>query len=96
ASPGDLFSSWRREQRLPLSPIVRSVESVQANVYRVLANPDSPAQGLVYLADVYFIGTVGDRNESEILMQRFYVNPNNGNLLPLSDTRVDRPLGVTQ
>jgi hypothetical protein len=96
ASAGDQFSSWRREQRLPLSSIVRSVESVQANVYRVTANPNTPAQSVVYLADVFFIGTVGDRNESEILMQRFYVNPNNGNLLTLSDTRADRPLGVTQ
>jgi hypothetical protein len=29
-------------------------------------------------------------------MQRFYVNPRNGNLLTLSDTRADRSLGVTQ
>ncbi|OYT68698.1 MAG: hypothetical protein CFK48_10695, partial [Armatimonadetes bacterium CP1_7O] len=96
ASEGDQFASWRREQRLPLSPIVRSVESVQANVYRVTANPNNPAQGLVYLADVFFIGTVGDRNESEILLQRFYVNPRNGTLLPLNDSRADRSLGVTQ
>ncbi|OYT69935.1 MAG: hypothetical protein CFK49_12020, partial [Armatimonadetes bacterium JP3_11] len=96
ASEGDQFASWRREQRLPLSPIVRSVESVQANVYRVTANPNNPAQGLVYLADVFFIGTVGDRNESEILLQRFYVNPRNGTLLPINDSRADRSLGVTQ
>ncbi|MFN3690940.1 MAG: hypothetical protein ACK4UU_08470, partial [Fimbriimonadales bacterium] len=96
ASEGDSFANWRREQRLPLSPIVRSVESVQANLYRVTANPDTPSQSFVYLADVFFIGTVGDRNESEILMQRFYVNPRNGNLLTLSDTRAERPLGITQ
>ncbi|MFN7016254.1 MAG: PQQ-binding-like beta-propeller repeat protein [Fimbriimonadales bacterium] len=96
ASEGDSFANWRREQRLPLSPIVRSIESVQANLYRVTANPDTPNQNFVYLADVFFIGTVGDRNESEILMQRFYVNLRNGNLLPLSDSRVDRSLGVTQ
>jgi outer membrane protein assembly factor BamB len=92
ASEGDRFASWRREQRLPLSPIVRSVESVGANIYRVSANNTN----FIYLADVYFIGTVGDRNESEVLMQRFYVNPRNGNLLTLSDTRADLPLGVTQ
>ncbi len=96
ASEGDSFASWRREQRLPLSPIVRSVESVQASLYRVSANPNTPTQSFVYLADVFFIGTVGDRNESEILMQRFYVNPRNGNLLPLSDARAERPLGDTQ
>jgi hypothetical protein len=96
ASEGDRFASWRREQRLPLSPIVRSVESVSANIYRVSANPDPSNRNFIYLADVYFIGTVGDRNESEVLMQRFYVNPRNGNLLTLSDTRADFPLGVTQ
>jgi hypothetical protein len=96
ASEGDRFASWRREQRLPLSPIVRSVESVSANIYRVSANPTANNTSFVYLADVYFIGTVGDRNESEVLMQRFYVNPRNGNLLTLSDTRADRSLGITQ
>jgi outer membrane protein assembly factor BamB len=96
ASEGDRFASWRREQRLPLSPIVRSVESVSANIYRVSANPTANDTSFVYLADVYFIGTVGDRNESEVLLQRFYVNPLNGNLLTLSDTRADRSLGVTQ
>lgn len=96
ASEGDQFASWRREQRLPLSPIVRSVESVQANLYRVSANPNTANTNFLYLADVYFIGTVGDRNESEILLQRFYVNPRNGTLLPLSDSRADRSLGVTQ
>jgi hypothetical protein len=96
ASEGDRFASWRREQRLPLSPIVRSVESVSANIYRVSANPTANNTSFVYLADVYFIGTVGDRNESEVLMQRFYVNPRNGNLLTLSDTRADRSLGDTQ
>jgi hypothetical protein len=79
ASVGDSFASWRREQRLPLSPIVRSVESVSANIYRT---------SFVYLADVYFIGTVGDRNESEVLLQRFCVNPNNLNLLSLTDNRL--------
>ncbi|MDT7961352.1 MAG: hypothetical protein RQ971_05765, partial [Armatimonadota bacterium] len=63
----------------PLSPIVRSVESVSANIYRT---------SFVYLADVYFIGTVGDRNESEVLLQRFCVNPNNLNLLSLTDNRL--------
>jgi hypothetical protein len=96
ASEGDRFASWRREQRLPLSPIVRSVESVSANIYRVSANPTANNTNFIYLADVYFIGTVGDRNESEVLMQRFYVNPRNGNLLTLSDTRADFPLGVTR
>jgi outer membrane protein assembly factor BamB len=96
ASEGDRFASWRREQRLPLSPIVRSVESVSANIYRVSANPTANNTNFVYLADVYFIGTVGDRSESEVLMQRFYVNPRNGNLLTLSDTRADRSLGATQ
>jgi outer membrane protein assembly factor BamB len=96
ASEGDLFGTWRREQRLPLSPIVRSVESVSANIYRVSANPDPSNRNFIYLADVYFIGTVGDRSESEVLLQRFYVNPRNGNLLTLSDTRADRSLGVTQ
>lgn len=96
ASEGDQFGSWRREQRAPLSPIVRSVESVSANIYRVSANPDPSNRNFIYLADVYFIGTVGDRNESEVLMQRFYVNPRNGNLLTLSDTRADRSLGITQ
>ncbi len=96
ASEGDLFSVWRREQRVPLSPVVRSVESVSANLYRVAANPDASNTNFVYLADVYFIGTAGDRNESEVLMQRFYVNPRNGNLLTLSDNRADRSLGVTQ
>jgi hypothetical protein len=96
ASEGDRFASWRREQRLPLSPIVRSVESVSANIYRVSANPTANNTNFIYLADVYFIGTVGDRSESEVLMQRFYVNPRNGNLLTLSDTRADRSLGATQ
>lgn len=94
ASEGDLFGGWRREQRVPLSPVVRSVESVSANIYRVAANPDANNRNFIYLADVYFIGTVGDRNESEVLMQRFYVNPRNGNLLTLSDNRADRSLGV--
>jgi hypothetical protein len=84
ASEGDRFASWRREQRLPLSPIVRSVESVGANIYRVSANNTN----FIYLADVYFIGTVGDRNESEVLLQRFCVNPNNLNLLSLTDNRL--------
>ncbi|MCS7209577.1 MAG: PQQ-binding-like beta-propeller repeat protein, partial [Fimbriimonadales bacterium] len=96
ASEGDRFAQWRREQRLPLSPIVRSVESVAANLYRVSANPNNPAQSFVYLADVYFIGTVGDRSEAEILMQRFYVNPDRGTLLTLSDTRVEQQLGAIQ
>ncbi|GIV10638.1 MAG: hypothetical protein KatS3mg020_0129 [Fimbriimonadales bacterium] len=96
ASEGDQFASWRREQRLPLSPIVRSVESVQANVYRVSANPNAANPNFLYLADVYFIGTVGDRAESEILVQRFYLNPRNGTLLPLNDSRADRSLGATQ
>jgi hypothetical protein len=48
ASEGDRFASWRREQRLPLSPIVRSVESVSANIYRVSANPD-PKQHELHL-----------------------------------------------
>ncbi|MCS6919343.1 MAG: hypothetical protein NZM28_06200, partial [Fimbriimonadales bacterium] len=96
SSEGDLFANWRREQRLPLSGIVRSVESVSASVYRVSANPTANNTNFLYLADVYFIGTVGDRAESEILMQRFYLNPRNGNLLPLSDSRADRSLGVTQ
>jgi outer membrane protein assembly factor BamB len=80
ASVGDRFASWRREQRLPLSPIVRSVESVGANLYSVGSD--------LRLADVYFIGTVGDRNESEVLLQRFCVNPNNLNLLSLTDNRL--------
>ncbi len=96
SSDGDLFANWRREQRLPLSGIVRSVESVAASVYRVSANPNAPQTNFLYLADVYFIGTVGDRAEPEILMQRFYLNPRNGNLLPLTDNRADRSLGVTQ
>ncbi len=96
SSDGDLFANWRREQRVPLSPIVRSIESVSANAYRVSANPNAANTNFLYLVDVYFIGTVGDRAESEILMQRFYLNPRNGNLLPLSDSRADRSLGVTQ
>jgi hypothetical protein len=88
ASAGDTFASWRREQRLPLSPIVRSVESVSANIYRVSANLTADNTSFVYLADVYFIGTVGDRNESEVLLQRFCVNPNNLNLLSLTDNRL--------
>jgi hypothetical protein len=89
ASEGDRFASWRREQRLPLSPIVRSVESVGANIYRVSANNTN----FIYLADVYFIGTVGDRNESEVLLQRFCVNPNteqrsNLNLFSFTDNRL--------
>jgi hypothetical protein len=89
ASAGDTFASWRREQRLPLSPIVRSVESVSANIYRVSANNTN----FIYLADVYFIGTVGDRNESEVLLQRFCVNPNTEqrsslNLFSFTDNRL--------
>ncbi|MCS7301338.1 MAG: hypothetical protein NZ556_07275, partial [Fimbriimonadales bacterium] len=96
ASEGDLFNEWRREQRLPLSPIVRTVESVSANVYRVSANPTTPSASSLYLADVFFIGTVADRAEPEILMQRFYLNPRNGRLLPLSDTRAEDALGAIQ
>jgi outer membrane protein assembly factor BamB len=93
ASAGDTFASWRREQRLPLSPIVRSVESVSANIYRVSANPDPSNRNFIYLADVYFIGTVGDRNESEVLLQRFCVNPNTEqrsslNLFSFTDNRL--------
>jgi hypothetical protein len=96
ASVGDSFASWRREQRLPLSPIVRSVESVSANIYRVSANPTANDTSFVYLADVYFIGTVGDRNESEVLLQRFCVNPNNLNLLSLTDNRLSSFLTEAQ
>ena len=92
ASVGDSFASWRREQRLPLSPIVRSVESVSANIYRVSLNDTS----FIYLADVYFIGTVGDRNESEVLLQRFCVNPNNLNLLSFTDNRLSSFLTEAQ
>jgi hypothetical protein len=93
ASAGDTFASWRREQRLPLSPIVRSVESVSANIYRVSANLTADNTSFVYLADVYFIGTVGDRNESEVLLQRFCVNPNTEqrsslNLFSFTDNRL--------
>jgi hypothetical protein len=80
ASEGDRFASWRREQRAPLSPIVRSVESVGANLYSVGSD--------LRLADVCFVGTIGDRNESEVLLQRFCVNPNNLNLLSLTDNRL--------
>lgn len=96
ASEGDLFGTWRREQRVPLSPVVRTVESVSASLYRVAANPNASNTPFVYLADVYFIGTAGDRNESEVLLQRFYVNPRNGNLLALTDSRADRALGPIQ
>jgi len=97
ASEGDRFASWRREQRLPLSPIVRSVESVSANIYRVSLNDTS----FIYLADVYFIGTVGDRSESEVLLQRFCVNPNpeqrsSLNLFSFTDNRLSSFLTEAQ
>lgn len=91
ATPNDLFTDWQSvrrlpsEQRVPLSSIVRSVESVGANIYRVAADPSNLASGFVLLADVFFVGTVGDQSEPEVLMQRFYINPFTRRLVPLTD-----------
>ncbi len=95
-SDGDSFNGWRREQSLPLSRAIRSVDSVAAQVYRVSLNPSSPDSPFVLLTDVAITGTVGERNESELLLARYYVNPRNGNLLPLDSRQVERALGDIQ
>ncbi len=95
-SDGDGFSNWRREQSLPLSQLVRSVDSVSAQVYRVALDPTSPGSPFVLLADVVITGTVGERTESEVLLARYYVNPRNGTLQPLDSRQAERLLGAIQ
>ncbi|MDW8051478.1 MAG: PQQ-binding-like beta-propeller repeat protein [Armatimonadota bacterium] len=93
ASPDERFNTWQlirrqpSEQRLPLSGIVRSVESVGANIYTVFADPNNPESGFVRFADVFFIGVAGDQSQPEVLMQRFFINPRNRTLVPLTDRR---------
>lgn len=82
SSRGDNFTNWRREQLVPISQVMRSVESVSAQVYPVLPTDDARP---FYVADLVLTGTVG--NASEILLQRFMVDPNNGNLLAFNDNR---------
>ncbi len=94
ASEGDNFNDWQRERQLVVSERVRAIESVSAVLYRVSLSPGS--NQFVYLADVTLTCTAGDRNESEVLLQRYIVNPRNGTLLPLDDRRADRLLGAIQ
>ncbi len=94
ASERDSFDAWRREQQLVVSQRVRAIESVSVVMYRVSLAPNS--NQFVYLADVTLACTTGDRNESEVLLQRYIVNPRSGTLLPLDDSRAERLLGVIQ
>ncbi|MEN3000615.1 MAG: PQQ-binding-like beta-propeller repeat protein [Armatimonadota bacterium] len=95
-SEGDAFANWRREQSLPLSTLIRSVDSVAAQVYRVALNPTRAGSPFVLLADVVITGTVGERTEPEVLLARYYVNPRNGTLLPLDSRQAERALGAIQ
>ncbi|GBC91887.1 Outer membrane protein assembly factor BamB [bacterium HR15] len=94
-SEGDSFANWRREQSLPLSSLIRSVDSVAAQVYRVTLDPTRPSP-FVLLADVVITGTVGERTEPEVLLARYYVDPRNGTLQPLDSRQAERLLGVIQ
>jgi len=95
-SEGDAFASWRREQSLPLSSLIRSVDSVAAQVYRVTLDPASSGSPFVLLADVVITGTIGERTEPEVLLARYYVNPRNGVLQPLDSRQAERLLGAIQ
>jgi hypothetical protein len=95
-SDGDSFTNWRREQSLPLSSLIRSVDSVAAQVYRVALDPANSGSPFVLLADVVISGTVGERTEPEVLLARYYVNPRNGTLQPLDSRQAERLLGAVQ
>ncbi|MCS7065295.1 MAG: hypothetical protein NZL85_03350, partial [Fimbriimonadales bacterium] len=95
-SEGDAFANWRREQSLPLSSLIRSVDSVAAQIYRVVLDPAQPGSPFVLLADVVITGTVGERTEPEVLLARYYVNPRSGTLQPLDSRQAERALGVIQ
>lgn len=84
ASEGDRFTNWRREQLVPISNVVRSVESVSGQIYPVLPTNN---QVPFYSVELILAGTTGDKNESEVLLQRFLVDPRNGNLLSFNDNR---------
>ena len=84
ASEGDNFLNWRREQLVPISGVVRSVESVSAQIYPVRPTNN---EWTFYTVDLVVAGNAGDRNESEILLQRFLVDPRNGNLISFNDKR---------
>lgn len=84
ASEGDRFTDWRREQLVPISNVVRSVESVSAQIYPVLATDN---QAPFYSVELIIAGSAGDRNESEVLLQRFLIDPRNGNLFSFNDSR---------
>lgn len=83
-----------REQLLPISGVVRSIESVSAQAYRVALAPNSNV--FVTLVEVVITGTAGERNEPEVLLQRFLVEGRRGRLLPLDDRTADRRLGSIQ
>jgi outer membrane protein assembly factor BamB len=95
-SDGDGFSGWRREQVLPLSRLIRSVDSVAAQVYRVTLDPQQSGSPFAILADVAITGTIGEQNEPEVLLARYYVNPRNGALQTLDSRQAERLLGVIQ
>ena len=95
-SEGDSFANWRREQLLSLSSLIRSVDSVAAQVYRVALDPVRAGSPFVLLADVVITGTVGERTEPEVLLTRYYVDPRNGTLQPLDSRQAERLLGPIQ
>ena len=95
-SDGEGFSGWRREQVLPLSRLIRSVDSVAAQVYRVAPDPLQSGSPFVILADVTITGTVGEQNEPEVLLARYFVNPRNGTLQTLDSRQAERLLGAIQ
>jgi outer membrane protein assembly factor BamB len=95
-SDGDGFSGWRREQSLPLSRLIRSIDSVAAQAYRVALNPLQGGSPFVTLVDVAITGTVGEQSEPEVLLARYYVNPRNGTLQTLDSRQAERLLGAIQ
>jgi hypothetical protein len=95
-SEGDGFSGWRREQSLPLSRLIRSIDSVAAQAYRVALDPLQSGSPFVILVDVAITGTVGEQNEPEVLLARYYVNPRNGTLQTLDSRQAERLLGAVQ
>ncbi len=93
-SRGEGFVNFQRERKLPISGVIRSIESVSAQAYRVALAPNS--NQFVTLVEVVITGTAGERNEPEVLLQRYLIDGRRGLLVPLDDRNAERRLGSIQ
>ncbi len=93
-SQGEGFVNFQRERKLPISGVIRSIESVSAQAYRVALAPNS--NQFVTLVEVVITGTAGERNEPEVLLQRYLIDGRRRLLVPLDDRNAERRLGAIQ